>query len=340
MVATRQEGFVLAATIWMVAILVVLAGLFHSYVEEQVLQALALKQRVDTELDMASTAASVHYMLATRRRTLAGLTVYQEDQNVPKDESVSTLTPVGNEIRLDGALYRGVGNAFFSIQDQAGLLAVNAESTQKLLAEVLKPEVGTQQAQELAAALADYIDENENRRFNGAELLQYENTGLPGPTNWYLRSEEELFNVLGWEALLEGDTRERWRELFTIAYANALNVNTAPAPLLRMRLRLTPGEVEELIAARNSHAFRTLDGVADAVGVINVWEENEFRFFPSDSFNVKIWCSACSYFIVQSLTMTQDGFYGPWQMDYNHLAENSGERQAFETAFSVEGSVF
>ena len=337
---SNQRGFVLATTIWMVAILVLLAGLFHSYVEEQVLQALALQERMQADLDMTSTAASVHHMLATRRKTLAGLTVSPEDQNLPQDESVSRMAQVGNEIRLDGALYRGVGRAYFSIQDQWGLIALNAESTQKVLEEVLPDAVGSQRAKELAAALADYIDENERRRINGAEALHYQTAGLPVPTNWYLRAEAELGNVYGWQALFESESRVNWREMFSITYSNALNINTAPAPLLQARLGLSAEETQTLIEARNTHAFSRLEGVADALGVINVWEEEEFQFFPADEFRVKIWCQDCSSYMVQSLTITENGLDGPWLMDYSYMAPTTGETPGNEVARPVKGSVF
>lgn len=324
----------------MIAILFVLAGLFHSYVEAQLNQAAAIKEQLQIDLDMRSTAASVHYMIGTRRRTLAGQTVDLADQNLPFDQSVSRLEPVGGEIRLDGRFYQGVGKALFSIQDQGGLLAVNAESTQGLLENVLEREVGASRADELAARLADYIDENVVRRFNGAEAAQYQSEGLSPPTNWYIRSEPELYNVLGWDGILDEGKVEPWRDLFSVAYANALNINAAPEALLRMRLGLSSQDAQQLIAARERHAFRSLDGVADALGVINTWQEEEFSFFPSEGLTIKISCEACAYTLVQRLTITQDGFYGPWQMDYSYVADGNRADRETDAAAAVDGSLF
>ena len=56
------------------------------------------------------------------------------------------------------------------------------------------------EASQLAARLADYVDEDDFRRLGGAELADYPETHRP-PTNAPLRAARELCAVPGWETL-------------------------------------------------------------------------------------------------------------------------------------------
>ena len=339
MVATRHGGFVLATTVWLLAILMVLAAIFHGYVQTQVYQARALKERTHADLSIEATAASLRYVLATRRTTLAGLTVLPEHQvTTITSEGVADITPVGGEIKLDDTLYQGLGTARFQIQDQAGLLGLNSPGAETLFFELLRDRVGAQVAREMSAALADYIDENTQRRFNGAERLQYGATDLPGPTNWFLRTDRELADVLGWQERLAESGLDG---LVAPIYANVLNVNTAPPELLSLLLELDDAEVAKLIAAREAHPFRSLDGVAEAAGVFANWEENRFRFYSSDQLRVTLSCEGCTFLRVEAIELTPDGFFGPWLTDFVYTRPHPREQRNDEQlAASVAGNLF
>ncbi len=319
MEGNKQRGFILATTVWMVAILAILAGIFHSYVEREVSQAQRLKDRVQTELDMRATLVSLRYLLATRRFTYAGVTVLPEDQGLfVTAEGVADVSPLGNELRLDGRLYRGLGSTVFTLQDQAGLLGLNTPLSESFFTELLREKVSTQKARELSASLEDYIDENTERRFNGAEAGAYRRAGRPAPTNWFLRSHLELRDVLGWEQFLE---QNDWYEYVANTHANVLNVNTAPLPLLSLLMDLDTSQASKVIAARELHPFRSLDGLAATAGVVaEDWEDGRFRFFASDTLRITLSCDGCEYRIVESLELTPEGFYGPWLTDYSYVA--------------------
>jgi hypothetical protein len=290
---------------------------------------------------MRNTGSTVHYLLATRRVTFGGLTVSRAaQQNFIDAEGHVLLAAIGGELRLNGTRYRGTGNASFSIQDQAGLLGANGPSAAPILTKLLADGAGTQRARQLAASLADYIDENVNKRLNGAEKAEYRSRGMPPPPNWYLRSDVEIGSVIGWADWLASPEGEPWREWLAITHVGVLNVNTAPAGLLALVLDIDIREAEILAQARATYPFRSLDGVAEKLNRLNRWEEERFRFYPDDRLEVQLWCEACNYAIVQSLELTANGLYGPWLMDYSYRKSITKESAGREIDARAAPSIF
>ena len=336
---SKQKGFILATTVWMIAILAILAGIFHGYVQNQVTVARAIKLRVQADLDIDATAVTLRYLLGTRRTTLAGLTVLPEHQlNVITDEGVADISPVGSEIKLDDSVYGGIGKTWFQLQDQAGLLGLNSPGAEAFFFELLRNRVSSQVARELSGALADYIDGNSQRRFNGAERPQYEAANLPGPTNWFLRTDREISDVLGWGGYL---AETGLAAALAPTYANVLNVNTAPTPLLALLLSLDEEQVQRVVQARNAYPFRSLDGVADAANTFPRWEENRFRFYSSDQLRVTLGCAECGFVRVESIELTPDGYFGPWLTDYIYQRPlPKGQTTNVQSAATVAGDLF
>jgi len=325
----------------MMAIVTVLATLFHGYVEAQLGRAVLVKQQMQDQLDMLTTGSTVHYLLATRRITLGGLTVSRGAQQGFTDADGNVLLDaIGGELRLDGTRYRGTGSASFSIQDQAGLLGANSLSAPSVLAKLLADGAGTQRARQLSASLADYIDENVNKRLNGAEAAEYRSRGMPPPPNWYLRSDVEIGSVLGWADWLASPEGAQWQEWLAISHLGVVNVNTAPAGLLALFLGIDIREAEMLVQARATYPFRSLDGVAEKLNRLNRWEEERFRFYPDDRLEVQLWCEACNYGIVQSLELTANGLYGPWLMDYSYRKSITKESAGREIDARAPPSIF
>ena len=316
-VASKQQGFVLAASVWMMAIVMLLAGIFHSWVERQVEAARLVRAHQQKSLDMASTRETLLYLLATRRMTTAGLTQALEDQSIPVDRDGNPLIgPVGGELKLDGTRYAGFGAVRFSVQDQAGLLAINSRSMPDTIRDWLRKTEGATTARRLAASLADYIDENTRRRIDGAEAPDYRQKGLTPPTNFYLRSPVELSAVLGWNEWLKTENGAQWYDLAATTRANVLNVNTMPKPLLMLSLGLSEDEARELMAARQRYPLRNLDSVAREVGVPNTWQPQQFRFFPAERVTVRFSAEGWSSEFVESIQLTAEGEFGPFLIDY------------------------
>ncbi len=338
----QQSGFVLATTLWIVAAVALLAALFHGYIERQVEQAVALQQQVRNSFALDATAETLRYMLATRRTTFAGLTARAEEQTgYINPEGFVDASPVGGELRLDGAVYRGLGNIRFSIQDMAGLIGLNSPSGPEKMREILEQQLGRQQALELVGALEDYIDENDIRRINGAERSEYINAGMKSPTNWYLRTGAELNAVYGWREFLQSDLGPFWLANVGISHASIINVNTASAELLARLLYIDVAQARELVGARREYPFRSLDAVSDALGTRDSrWQEEAFRFYPSGNLILRLWCEGCNWISVESLQLTENGFYGPWLVYHRYRKSRDSGNEQVEPAALVPGRLF
>ncbi len=340
--AGAQSGFILATTLWIVAAVALLAALFHGYIERQVDQAAALQQRVRESLALEATAETLRYLLATRRTTFAGLTLRPEDQGgYISSEGFVDASPVGGELRLDGTIYQGLQGIRFSMQDMGGLIGLNSPSGPDKMRAILTRQLSRQQALELVGALEDYIDENLTRRINGAERGEYLYAGLREPTNWYLRTQSELDAVLGWKQFLQTEQGPFWLANTGISHASVINVNTASPELLSALLYIDEVQAGELIEARREYPFRSLDGVADALGIQDSrWEEAAFRFYPAGDVLLKLWCEDCNWISVESLQLTENGFYGPWLVYHRYRKPRDDRHEQVEPATLVAGNLF
>jgi Type II secretion system (T2SS), protein K len=171
------------------------------------------------------------------------------------------------ELYLDGRSY-ALGEALVSLQDESGLLNLNSQD-EAALAGLLR-EVGVRgaQAARLAAALSDYVDEDDLTRPGGAEGEVYRRAARGGPPNQAIASRWAALGVLGWEDLDEDARDALWR-LTSTAPATGLNLNTAPAPVLRAVL----GErAETLLGQIRQGPLQSVEALTgartDAAGVV------------------------------------------------------------------------
>ena len=112
------------------------------------------------------------------------------------------LIPSGNGAWLaDGsthALRLGEGSVNIRIEDESGRIDINSADDATLESMLSSIGLPTDEAQHLAAAIADYRDPRKIKHPGGAEAFDYEATGLDhGPKNAPFDSPEELMQVLG-----------------------------------------------------------------------------------------------------------------------------------------------
>jgi type II secretory pathway component PulK len=112
-------------------------------------------------------------------------------------------------------------------------------------------------AQEVADALADWIDADDDEQLNGAEKKYYESEGrINQPFNRPFYDVNEVSLVRGMD-LVEA-VRPDWRDWFTIWSGGGLDLNEAPAELIAAAAEI-PVEQAEIIP----ETVRGIDGVRD-----------------------------------------------------------------------------
>ena len=184
----------------------------------------------------------------------------------------ATGLPV-REVVFDGRGYR-VTTArarypmLLSVQDEAGLLNVNAPDDAAIGRMLAGIGVDAGKARRLGGSLADFTDEDDARRLNGAEARDYRHAALPPPPNAPVDQAEAAWQAMGWGT----DLSVRQQRGF-LARATALppdsrlNLNTAAPDVLRAVLGIDNRAAQRIVLYREHRAMMSLLDVAAAGGV-------------------------------------------------------------------------
>lgn len=300
----RQHGFVLALTLWMLAILTLAAGFFSLWAERAVTAAQTLQMDLQGELDMKATESTLIYLMATQRFNIGGLTTpaapdkKPEDDSKPKTEILSTagdfgdasILPEGGEIVLDDRPYFGNGKAYFALQDEGGLINLNIENTMVMTRFLNALGVKKELCPALVAKLRDYTDLDDLHLLNGAEKYEYNLLGLPPPANRLLMVPWEARRILDWDkqlSLWENDTLPQLTQVLVAAHPN---INTAPALILQAAYNITEEATARVIKARESIPFYEVSAVTHVAGMsLDVDPEEADNFFPATFLRLTLW---------------------------------------------------
>lgn len=320
---SSSSGFVLVLVLAMLVILSLLAGSVATIAQRLRDQELERKRLEDAELDMASTKATLLYLLLTQRATFGGLTV-DETMVLSEDERAAqagsdrpiSLFPVGNEIALDGRAYAGLGVTAFSLQDDRGLVGVNW--TLPLFMERWWAQIGYTALPPvtLNSLLLDYQDEDDLYRLNSAERRQYLSEGRPPPLNLPLATPLELRLIKGWDEALATLDDDRLLRTLTVSRSPAINVNTAPVEVLQVLPGIDAGIAARIVARRALGPFVHLSAFQDFIGFVPV-EDDRLSLYPADSGTMRLWAPLGGRIQAVHWTLTPwDDGGRPWREDY------------------------
>jgi hypothetical protein len=181
----QQQGFVLVATLWFVALLALVAVIIGGWVERSLGRASALQDRITARSEMIGAVNRVTFLMLTSYFSPRGLEVL-----TPEDlASTSLMDAFGfsasnsNQfVGLDDRPYR-LGDVVIKLQDDHGLYRLNfpdVDTLGRLLAEY---GVSYGDSAVLNDRLLDYIDKSPLMRLNGANADSYLRAGRPPPRN-------------------------------------------------------------------------------------------------------------------------------------------------------------
>jgi hypothetical protein len=294
----KYRGFVLAATLWLLAIMTVAAGFFAQWTQRTLELARNLQDNVQGEIDMQSTQSTLIYLFATQYYTFAGLTLPSlTNANISTgmppvagdDMGMVSAMPIGGELGLDNRAYQGLGKARFALQDEAGLLSlsfINETIFSRLLGLL---GVKAEERAPLIAKLDDYTDTDDLVHVNGAESYQYKERNLSPPPNRFLHNPAQVQKVLDWERypnLWQGNT---WSELTTVASVPLPNFNTAPALILQATYNFDAETAERFVLARQTMPVYSLDHVSQLAGMLISIDADAISFFASKYIRISLW---------------------------------------------------
>ena len=198
------NGFVLIVVLWMLALFAVMV--------------IALTNTV--RLDVQAKANLLHQ--AQAEALADGILLAVVAKLMEQLAGGPGSPPIGRVVQcqLDG-------NAVaVSVVDVAGLIDLNAAPVELLARVITGVGVAADQAAELAAAIGDFRDYDDEPLPRGAEVKEYRAAGMPfGPKNAPFETVEELDQVLG----MKPKILVRLRELVTV-HSRAPGLDVALAP--------------------------------------------------------------------------------------------------------------
>jgi general secretion pathway protein K len=308
-----QRGFVLAATLWMLAILAVVAVYFAGRIQRARELAQLAEAHSQALLDLDNARAEMLFRIVTTPFSVYGLGA-----------------SANQAIALDDRPYLGPGDTLIRLQDNRGLLNLNLVSDERLdrFLNILGAPAARRAA--LIDALRDYIDEDDLKHLNGAEAADYAAAGLPPPRNARLVTPMEARSIYGW-----ADVPGLWQDnllprLTSTSGSFSLNPNTASWQVLATMRGMTPEAAQAIIEARKSapiiHA-----GQIEALTGIQISTDPfapDAITFPADSVRVTQQPRAMGWGWQYNVTLTPVSDTAPWRIDYSYRVELS----SFDTA--------
>lgn len=331
----QQGGFILLTVLALVVVLVLLASAAATTADRMRADQQLDDARLAGQLNASSTEATLLYLLSTQRRTFAGLTVdkrivYSPSELAEKQhgEFVTTLMPVGNELRMGDEVYSGLGDSRFALMTDAARANINL-NPQLRQDWLIQLKASPEQQARLTDTLLDYQSPGNFPRLNGAKAEQYRQKGLQPPPERTLFTPLELRRVMGWRKLLAPVDDQAVVRTITTARTLPLDVNAAPLSVLTLLPGVTKGMAERVVALRNVDPFTNYGSVYALLPTLD--EDNDWiGLFPSDSGTMELWPDATSAGTLVHWTLTPfDNGGSPWHIDYEfRLPARSGNGDA------------
>ncbi|MGE0282443.1 MAG: type II secretion system protein GspK [Rhodospirillaceae bacterium] len=318
----HEQGFILALTLWIIALFGVGVAAINTWVSVATENARTLRLRVDDELERSNATNEIIYAIATRPMTHRGLEVGSDLKRPTVDDVMymTLATPeTSNFIAFDRRPYVMESNPDYAIQIQDGRGLVNLNRItpvllRRLLALYDAPETLRNQ---LPDTLQDWIDEDEFTRIAGAEVQDYERLRRLPPSNARLVTPMEAQNILGWDQVPQMWEDDMRSPIFSTCGTAGFNPNTAPEKSLLAHMPgLTDEAAKFVVAQRQITSFRH---ARDFMEAANIMVPNEAFFFgtsPGSCMVIDFVNRGSGERTRVSLTLVARSENQPWQVDY------------------------
>ena len=313
----KSTGFILVATLWVLAGLAVLAAYIDSTVNANIEQAIRIKSTLQEDLDRRSTEATLLYLLATNPMNYRGLLMFEQQSF---SDGLGAAPQQGDgELWMDGTPYQGLGGWSFALQDEFGLVSLNQPRAWPLEALLRWLGVSAPNRTRAVFRILDYIDEDSNLTLDGAERFAYLQRRQPPPANWIMATPVELRRVLGFAELLTPEQWRRAKPLLTVRPPAGYNFNTMPAELVAAMLGVDAAAAEKVLQMRDRGPILDRQSLFEITGAIGSRiDEGEVLRRPSRFVRLALWRPNRSQRLVAGVELTPFAEDAPWRKDYQY----------------------
>jgi hypothetical protein len=296
--AALKRGYVLVFVLGALALMAFVAGRFAARIDALRAQTATLQEHAQQALASGNALAAAVYAMTTTTLGPGGFGPHAE--------------PL---LYADGRPYTFAAGGEVRIQDQRGLLPLNA-AERPLLARLLAThDVPVQEIDSWIDVLQDYLDADTLKRLNGAEAPEYAALGLPPPRNDWLVSARELAHLPAWRD--RPAIASRIEALASTARQSVVNPNTAPMDVLAVVApTATRDQIERFDAFRRRSPFFSGSIARAATGL--ALDTEGFVYFVGPQFRVTVSARGAARALQYNLTLTPNGRLAPWLISEVH----------------------
>ncbi|MBI1891033.1 MAG: general secretion pathway protein GspK [Burkholderiales bacterium] len=290
----RPSGFALAAVLWLLAGLTILAAMISQSSQIVAERQAKLRQRAEAEQDFLSSRSEALYWLSSSRATQDGF-------------------GWGTELlRVDSRGYSGTGKTTIHVQDVRGLL--NLYRPNRLVLGRLLLLCGAEQSKidSLLDTLEDYQEKGDLKRVNGAKALDYSMAGMPPPRYAPLLAEPEIWQILGWKTLQRTWNEKQCFEDVTVRGESRINLGTA-TPKVLQAYGLPQEQVGQLDKERQRNSRETIDLMQAREASTSFFGIAEGTW-PSRSFRITHSAPDMPWVLRYDLRLTTSTAGSPWEI--------------------------
>jgi len=309
-------GFILAATLWALVALAVVAAYIHGVTETNVDNAHRTKLMLQAELDRRSTEATLLYLLATNRMSPRSLLIEHEQRFSDFDTILDD--EADSELSLAGVRYAGLGDTAFSIQDENGLVSVNMPRDPLFSAMMKSVGLSATDLARLIPRVADYIDLDDRLTLDGAETKAYREAELPPPPNWFLATPMEMNRVLGAASLIDHGQWRRLRNMATPRLLINVNFNTMPEAVAMAVFDVEREALEAFFAERAENRVASMDQLFELTGRRPPVDPGLLAVMPSQFLRITTWWRDGGPRAIVGITLTPASLIAPWRTEYRY----------------------
>lgn len=307
-----ERGYVMILVLAALALIAVVATRFAQRIDDLRTQAGSLQDHARQRLEAGNALAAALYVVTTRPIGPAGFG-----------------SPLAPELRADDRPYRLSNGAEVQVQDERGLMPLNAVDREALTRFLRKLGVGVQESGRWIDVLQDYTDTDNLKRLNGAEAQDYEALGLPAPRNDWLLSVRELNRMPLWRD--HPDVTAAFERLGSVARQGVLNPNTAPPEVLTALLPLsTPEQIELLDTLRARMPFTSGAAAQRATGL--VLDRDHFVFHVGPRLRLTVAAEGSPRALQYNVQLVPGGVQAPWLISEARPAPRTERRDTPDRA--------
>ena len=321
-ICAGRDGFILPLTLWLIAIMGLVAASLNVWVARTVADSQALARRTQLALAQSNIRNELVFLMGTRPVSTRGLEVGPQITFADMNDFGAVMAGAsdsGQTLKFDGRPYvvQSDPDMVVAIQDGTGLFNLNIATPTNLRRILATFNVPEATSNAMVDALLDYVDDDDLTRLAGAEKTQYERAGLPPPANGSLMTPFELQRIMGWNTLSALWDADMETPLFTTCQSSGFNPNTAPAQALIANVRgLTLDKAEQAITARTERPFRNIREFGAAADILVTDEPFFYLFLPGSCVIVDVIEKNSGQRARFSLTLETTSQTRPWRVDY------------------------